>query len=125
MKNATLLLSVLASASLTSCAGVSPTQIIGDTVGAAGGALIGNQLSHGNPLITAAAAGGGALLSESLQAGRKASANKAYDAGYEKARRDVAKQQFQTLIDRQRPARSRDSGRFTRARGFRSRANEG
>lgn len=38
MKNATLLLSVLASAMLASCAGVSPTRIIGDTVGAAGGA---------------------------------------------------------------------------------------
>jgi hypothetical protein len=54
MKNATLLLSVLASVSLASCAGVSPTRIIGDTVGAAGGALIGNKLSNGNPLITAA-----------------------------------------------------------------------
>ena len=102
MKNATLLLSLLVSAMLTSCAGVSPTRIIGDTVGAAGGALIGNKLSNGNPLITAASAGGGVLLSESLQAGSKASANKAYDAGYEKARSDSAKQQFQTLIDRQR-----------------------
>jgi hypothetical protein len=102
MKNATLLLSVLASALLASCAGVSPTRIIGDTVGAAGGALIGNKLSNGNPLITAAAAGGGVLLSESLQAGSNASRNKAYDAGYEKARSDFAKQQFQTLIDRQK-----------------------
>ncbi len=42
------------------------------------------------------------LLSESLQAGSKASSDKAYDAGYEKARSDSAKQQFQTLIDRQR-----------------------
>jgi hypothetical protein len=62
MKNATLLFSVLVSALLTSCAGVSPTRIIGDTVGAAGGALIGNKLSNGNPLITAASAGGGVLL---------------------------------------------------------------
>ncbi|HZD06835.1 MAG TPA: hypothetical protein VE176_01230 [Candidatus Limnocylindrales bacterium] len=102
MKNATLLLSVLASALLASCAGVSPTRIIGDTVGAAGGALIGNKLSNGNPLITAASAGAGVLLSESLQAGSNASRNKAYDAGYEKARSDSAKQQFQTLIDRQK-----------------------
>ena len=102
MKNATLLLSVLASAMLASCAGVSPTRIIGDTVGAAGGALIGNKLSNGNPLITAASAGAGVLLSESLQAGSNASRNKAYDAGYEKARSDSAKQQFQTLIDRQK-----------------------
>ena len=102
MKNATLLLSVLAGALLTGCAGVSPTRIIGDTVGAAGGALIGNKLSNGNPLITAAAASGGVLLSESLQAGSNASAKKAYDAGYDKARSDAAKQQYHDLNDRQR-----------------------
>jgi hypothetical protein len=69
MKNATLLLSVLASVMLASCAGVSPTRVIGDTVGAAGGALVGHALSKGNPLITAAGAGAGVLLSETLQAG--------------------------------------------------------
>jgi uncharacterized protein YcfJ len=87
---------------LASCAGVSPTRIIGDTVGAAGGALIGNKLSNGDPLISAAGAGAGVLLSESLQAGSNAHAQKSYDAGYEKARSDSAKQQFQTLIDRQK-----------------------
>jgi len=102
MKNATILLSLFAGVMLTSCAGVSPTRVIGDTAGAAGGALIGHAISKGNPLITAAGAGAGVLLSETLQAGSKASANKAYDAGYEKARSDSAKQQFQTLIDRQR-----------------------
>lgn len=102
MKNATLLLSVFASALLTSCAGVSPTRIIGDAVGAAGGAFIGNKLSNGNPLISAAGAGAGVLLTESLQAGSNAHAQKSYDAGYEKARSDAAKQQFHELIDRQR-----------------------
>lgn len=102
MKNATLLLSILASALLTSCAALSPTRIIGNTIGAAGGALIGSKLSNGDPLITTAAAGGGVLLSESLQAGSNASANKSYDAGYEKARSDAAKQQFQSLNERQR-----------------------
>jgi hypothetical protein len=102
MKNATLLLSVLVSAMLTSCAGVSPTRIIGNTVAAAGGAFIGNKLSNGNPLITTAAAGGGVLLSESLQAQSNASSRKSYDAGYDKARSDSAKQQYQLLNDRQR-----------------------
>jgi len=102
MKNATLLLSILAGAMLTSCAALSPTRIIGDTVGAAGGALLGSKLSHGNPLITGAASGGGVLLSESLQAGSSAAASKSYDAGYEKARSDSAKQQFQSLNERQR-----------------------
>jgi len=102
MKNATLLLSLLAGAMLTSCAGVSPTRIIGNTVGAAGGALIGSKLSGGDPLVTTASAGAGVLLSESLQAGSNASANKSYDAGYDKGRSDSAKQQFQTLNERQR-----------------------
>ncbi len=102
MKNATLLLSLLAGATLASCADVSPTRIIGDAVGAAGGAFIGNKISNGNPLITTAAAAGGVLLSESLQAGSNAHAEKSYDAGYEKARSDAAKQQFYELIDRQR-----------------------
>jgi hypothetical protein len=102
MKNATLLLSLLVSAMLASCAGVSPTRIIGNTVAAAGGAFIGNKLSNGNPLITTAAAGGGVLLSESLQAQSNASSRKSYDAGYDKARSDSAKQQYQILNDRQR-----------------------
>ena len=102
MKNATLLLSLLAGALLTSCAGVSPTRIVSNTLGAAGGALIGSKLSNDDPLITAAAAGGGALLSESLQAGSNASANRSYDAGYDKGRSDAAKRQFPTLNDQQR-----------------------
>ena len=102
MKNAIHLLSIFASAMLVSCAGVSPTRIVGDTVAAAGGAFIGNKLSNGNPLITAAASGGGVLLSESLQAGSNAAAGKSYDAGYDKARSDSAKQQFQSLNERQR-----------------------
>lgn len=102
MKNATLLLSLLVSAILTSCAGVSPTRIIGNTVAAASGAFIGNKMSNGNPLITTAAAGGGVLLSETLQAQSNASSRKSYDAGYDKARSDSAKQQYQVLNDRQR-----------------------
>jgi hypothetical protein len=102
MKNATLLLSVFTSVLLAGCAGVSPTRIIGNTVAAASGAFIGNKLSNGNPLITTAAAGGGVLLSESLQAQSNASSRKSYDAGYDKARSDSAKQQYQVLNDRQR-----------------------
>ena len=102
MKNATILLSVFASAILTSCAGVTPTRVIGDTAGAAGGALIGHALSKGNPLVTAAGAGAGVLLSETLQAGSNASAKKSYTEGYEKGRSDSAKQKFESLIDKQR-----------------------
>lgn len=115
MKNATLLLSVVVSALLTSCAGVSPTRIIGNTVAAAGGAFIGNKLSNGDPVITTAAAGGGVLLSESLHAQSNASARKAYDAGYDKARSDSAKQQFQTLNDRQRFGPQGDERMYVRS----------
>jgi hypothetical protein len=102
MKNATFLLSLLTGAILTGCAGVSPTRVIGDTAGAAGGALVGHALSKGNPLITAAGAGAGVLLSETLQAGSNASAKKSYNEGYEKGRSDSAKQRFQSLTDKQR-----------------------
>ena len=111
MKNATILLSVFAGALLTSCAGVSPTRVIGDTAGAAGGALVGHALSKGNPLITAAGAGAGVLLSETLQAGSNASAKKSYNEGYEKGRSDSAKQQFQSLIDKQRVGPQSNSDR--------------
>ena len=84
------------------CAGVSPTRILGNTVGAAGGALLGHTLGKGDPLFTTIGAGGGALLSEALQAGSNASARKSYDAGYEKGRSDAAKQQYQVLNERQR-----------------------
>ena len=86
----------------TGCAGTSPTRVIGDTVGASGGAALGSVLGHGNPIATAAGAGGGLLVSESLQAGSTAASHKSYDVGYEKGRSDTAKQQYQLLINQQR-----------------------
>lgn len=87
---------------VTGCAGTSPTRLVGDTVGAAGGALIGSTLGKGNPIATAAGAAGGLLASESLQAGSTAASHKSYDAGYEKGRSDTAKQQYHLLLDQQR-----------------------
>jgi uncharacterized protein YcfJ len=102
MKNATILLSLFAAAMLTSCADVSPTRVIGDTTGAVGGALIGHAISKGNPIVTAAGAGAGVLVSETLQGASNAHAKKSYTEGYEKGRSDSAKQRFQSLIDKQR-----------------------
>jgi hypothetical protein len=104
MKNATLLLSVFASAMLTSCADVSPTRVIGDTTGAVGGALIGHAISKGNPLVTAAGAGAGVLVSETLQGASNTHARKSYTDGYEKGRSDSSKERYQALIDKQRLA---------------------
>jgi hypothetical protein len=86
----------------TGCAGTSPTRVVGNTIGVAGGALLGSTLGKRNPLATAAGAGVGLLLSESLHAGSTAAANKSYAVGYEKGRSDSAKQQYHTLIEQQR-----------------------
>lgn len=59
---------------LTRCAVLSPPRMIGNTIGAASGGLIGSKLSKGDPLITAAGAGAGVLLGKSLPAGSNASA---------------------------------------------------
>lgn len=99
----TILAAAIASA-LSGCAGMSPTRMIGNSVGAAGGALLGSTLGKHNPLATAAGAGAGLLISESLQAGSNAAARKSYDAGYEKGRSDSAKQQYHMLLKQQRRA---------------------
>ena len=95
-------LPLFACALLGGCTSVSPTRIIGNSVGVAGGALLGGMLGKHNPLATASGAGAGLFLSESLQAGSTAAANKSYAAGYEKGRSDSAKQQYHTLIEQQR-----------------------
>ena len=102
MKTKSATLATAVALLLSGCAGVNPTRIIGNTVGAAGGAFLGHTLGKGDPLFTTIGAGGGALLSEALQAGSSASARKSYDAGYEKGRSDAAKQQYQVLNERQR-----------------------
>ena len=48
------------------------------------------------------------LLSESLQAGSRSSAQKSYAAGYEKGQSDSAKRQYQALTGRQRLAPQSD-----------------
>ena len=47
-------------------AGCAATRPIGDVAFGAGGAYLGHELSNGDPLITAAAAAGGVIVSETL-----------------------------------------------------------
>ena len=108
MKIQTITITVSLALLFTGCAGVNSTPLIGDTAGAAGGALIGHKLGKGKPLSIALGAGGGVLLGESLHAGSRASAEKAYVAGYEKGQSDSAKRQYQALTERQRLAPQSD-----------------
>jgi uncharacterized protein YcfJ len=102
MKFAVLFAATVSAAVLSGCSGVSPTHVATTSLAATGGALLGHSFGKGNPLLTAAGAGAGVLLGETLQAGSKASNEKAYAAGYEKGRSDTAKQHYRLLIEDQR-----------------------
>ena len=89
--------------------GCAASRPIGDVVLGAGGAVLGNELSGGNPAITAAGAAGGVLLSEGAHflAGRET--RKAFASGYDQGRSDAVKQQYwlQVQLQRERAPASR------------------
>lgn len=83
-----------------------------DVVAAGGGALIGDELSHGDPAMTAAGAAGGLLVSEGgFYLSRKES-KKAATEGYEKGRSDAVKQQYWIQVNQQRSPAKPDSVRL-------------
>ena len=84
---------------LTGCAASRP---IGDIALGAGGAALASEFSHGNPVITAAGAAGGVLVSEGLHYASQKQADSAYTTGYEKGRSDAAKQQYWILVNQQK-----------------------
>jgi hypothetical protein len=81
------------------CAGTRPASAV--ALGA-GGAALANELSDGDPLITAAGAAGGVILSEGLHYAARKQAEKAYTNGYEKGRSDAVKQQYWLMVRQQR-----------------------
>lgn len=87
---------------LSGCAGT--TRVLTDTVAAGVGAVAGNKLSNGDPLITAAGAGAGVLLGETLNYANDAHARKAYAQGFNKGRSDAVKQQYWVMVNQQRAA---------------------
>ena len=91
-------------------AGCADTRAFTDVVGGAGGALIANKLSHGNPWITAAGAGGGILASEAFHYASEKQSNQAYLSGYDKGRSDSAKQQYWLMVDRNKDDAAAQAG---------------
>ena len=100
MKTHFLVTIVLGSLVMTGC---STTRPIGAVAMGAGGAALANELSNGDPALTAAGAAGGVLLSEGLHFASEKQAEKAYATGYEKGRSDAVKQQYWVLINQQKP----------------------
>ncbi|MBK9140549.1 MAG: hypothetical protein IPM17_17645 [Verrucomicrobia bacterium] len=83
-------------------AGCAATRPISDVALGAGGAYLGHELSNGDPLITAAGAAGGVIVSEGLHYAAKKQADKAYAAGYDKGKSDAVKQQYWLYVSLQR-----------------------
>ena len=75
-------------------AGCAATRPISDVALGAGGAYLGHELSDGNPLITAAGAAGGVIVSEGLHYAARKQSEKAYATGYDKGKSDAVKQQY-------------------------------
>jgi uncharacterized protein YcfJ len=89
-------------------AGCAATRPIADTAFGAGGAYLGNELSHGNPIATVAGAAGGVLASEGLHYAAKTQSDKAYANGYDKGKSDAVKQQYWLYVSMQHQQRSQD-----------------
>jgi len=83
--------------------GCAATRPIGDVALGAGGAYLGNELSHGNPLATAAGAAGGVIVNEGLHFAAKKQSDKAFAAGYDKGKSDAVKQQYWLYVAMQQP----------------------
>ncbi len=82
--------------------GCSATRPISDVALGAGGAYLGHELSDGDPVITAAGAAGGVIVSETLHYAAKKQSEKAYATGYDKGKSDAVKQQYWLYVSMQK-----------------------
>jgi hypothetical protein len=103
MKRHHLISILLAPLFITGCALVRP---VSDIAAGAGGGALANDLSHGNPGLTAAGAAGGVLLSEGAFYLANQQATNAYLAGYQKGRSDAVKQQYWIQVQQQQTQRT-------------------
>lgn len=99
MKIRNLIVGIFASVTFVGCATTRP---ILDVAAAGGGGALANELSNGNPAITAAGAAGGVILSEGLQYATRKQSDKAFASGYEKGRSDAVKQQYWVQVNQQK-----------------------
>lgn len=83
-------------------AGCAATRPISDVALGAGGAYLGHEVSNGDPLITAAGAAGGVIVSETLHYAARKQAEKAYAVGYDKGKSDAVKQQYWLYVSMQK-----------------------
>lgn len=104
-----LLILLAGTASLTGCA----TRGLYDAGGAAAGGVIAGELSHGNPLITAAGAAGGALVTDMVQQQAESGKQKAAKENYNKGRSDAVKQQYWVIQRQQQNLRSKPQPRIS------------
>ncbi len=81
--------------------GCSAMRPIDDAALGAGGAFLGNELSHGNPIATVGGAAGGVLVSEGLHYAAKTQADKSFANGYDKGKSDAVKQQYWLYVSMQ------------------------
>ncbi len=93
-------------------AGCSAMRPVADVAAAGGGGYLANDLSHGDPTITAAGAAGGVLVSEGAFYLSKKQSDKSYVNGYEKGRSDAVKQQYWLQVNQQRSSPQQDDVRY-------------
>ena len=93
---------------ITGCAAV--TRPVTDVTLGAGGAALGGELSHNNPLAIVGGAAAGALLGEGLHYASSKQNDQSYSTGYDKGRSDAVKQQYWLFVAMQQ-ARAGDAGR--------------
>lgn len=98
-------------AGFAGCAGT--TRAITNTGLAALGGAAGNHFSDGDPLVTAAGAGAGVLLGETLNYANQNAANKARIDGYNKGRSDAVKQQYWVQVNQQKATEGRSDEHTT------------
>ena len=92
------LLSLLAAFLVSGCAN---RMVTGLGLSAAGGVL-GNQLSDGDPTVTAIGAGAGFLANEILNGQSEKKTLAAFQSGYDHGRSDAVKQQYWMMVNQQK-----------------------